>query len=289
MKQQQIIFVTGKGGVGKSTLAAAIAEKHAQSGSRVLLVELVELSFYREFYNLQQVGYNPQEIQKNLFLAKWTGPECLREYGVHLVKNEKLLNLFFDTPAIRALINVAPALSELAILGKITSGHRKVGPSMDYDYIVIDSFATGHFKALLQGPLGILEAVKLGPMATQRRSILEVLKDPQKTSYNIVTLAEELPFVETKELVQDLKNLIQVEAHLVLNKSMAKNLSLEDCQITNSNVPNYFSEYLIEQKLKNSQFKSDYLKIDPQTEELSYVLDTNPQKIVSQLMGELKS
>lgn len=215
-KKQKIIFVTGKGGVGKSVLSLALAKKYSQS-QKVLLVELGIRSFHSDFLGIS-VGYKPISIGRNLDIALWSGPECLREYALYLLKVESLYKLFFENKISRTLIEVAPALSELAILGKITSGVRRVGPPLDYDLIVVDAYATGHMLALLRAPRGMNESIRFGPMAEQTQSMLKTLTDPEICQYVIVTLPEELPAVEADELHRELKQEVGMQAKIYCNK-----------------------------------------------------------------------
>lgn len=215
-KKQKIIFVTGKGGVGKSVVALALAKKHSQS-QKVLLVELGIRSFHADFLGIS-VGYKPVTFQNNLDIALWSGSECLREYALHLLKVESLYKLFFENRISRTLIEVAPALSELAILGKITSGVRRVGPTLDYDLIVVDAYATGHMLALLRAPRGMNESIRFGPMAEQTQSMLKTITNPEICQYVIVTLPEELPAVEADELHQGLQQEVGISAKIYCNK-----------------------------------------------------------------------
>src|SRR6478609_844435 len=100
--KQEIHFVTGKGGVGKSVVAAALALKLSRQGKKVLLVELGDQSFFKDFFELADVTFHPQLIKPNLSLALWTGESCLREYAQYLVKVESLAKLFFDNAVMRA-------------------------------------------------------------------------------------------------------------------------------------------------------------------------------------------
>ena len=186
--KQEIHFVTGKGGVGKSIIAAALALKLSREGKKVLLVELGNQSFYKDFFDLVDVGFQPQVLRQNLSVALWTGEACLREYAQYLIKVESLTKLFFDNAVMKAFINVAPGLPELAILGKVTSGPRKYGPPMNFDCLVVDAFATGHFKALMDAPHGMAQAVQFGPMGEQSRNITKVLKDSNISKYHICLL-----------------------------------------------------------------------------------------------------
>jgi cellulose biosynthesis protein BcsQ len=217
--QVKIHLFTGKGGVGKSAIAAAYAFKLAKKKEKTLLVELGNQSFYKDYFSLKAVEYFPHNLATNLDISIWKGQDCLREYALYLLKIEALYKLFFENPVTRTLINIAPALSELAIMGKITSGPpRNVGPKLDYDHIVIDAYSTGHFLALLRAPKGMADAFRIGPMAEQSRGILKILTDPQIVDYWIVTLPEEMPTQETLELYSKIKNETGISPHIILNK-----------------------------------------------------------------------
>lgn len=223
--KQEIHFVSGKGGVGKSLVAAALALKKSQEGRKVLLVELGDQSFYRDFYGVENVGFSPIQLKPNLSVALWSGDTCLREYAVHLIKVETLSRLFFENAVMRAFINIAPALQELAILGKVTSGSRKHGPPLPYDCIVVDAFATGHFLALMEAPKGMASAVQFGPMGEQSRSIDRVLRDSKISHYHIVSLPEELPVKESRELIEKLESEFAVKPELIMNKVLTTAIS----------------------------------------------------------------
>jgi anion-transporting ArsA/GET3 family ATPase len=215
---KQILFVTGKGGVGKSAVAAAIGHRAAKQGRRVLLAELGDHSYYEKFFQLPALTYRPQQVFPGMDVALWTGETCLREYVLHFLKVEKIYQMFFENRIMKAFVNVAPGVSELAILGKVTSGIRKMGPRMDYDLIVIDAYSTGHFLALIQAPRGLSEAIRSGPFGEQSASIVKVLQDAEKVGYVVVTLPEPLPVAESQELVQTMKSTYGHEARVVCNR-----------------------------------------------------------------------
>jgi anion-transporting ArsA/GET3 family ATPase len=216
----EIIFVTGKGGVGKSAVAAALALQRARSGRKTLLAELGRESFYEYALGLSSVTYGgvswpPQE---NLKISLWSGQDCLKEYALYLLKIESLYRLFFENPVTRTLIQVAPALPELSIIGKATSGIRHVGPPLDCDTLVVDSFASGHFMALLKAPQGMAEVVRFGPMGEQSRNIEQVLKNASICRYVVVTFPEELPVLEGLELAAQIESTVGVKPQLILNR-----------------------------------------------------------------------
>jgi anion-transporting ArsA/GET3 family ATPase len=245
---QKIIFVTGKGGVGKSSYAAALAQKYAKTGKKTLLVELGDQSFYQEFFSLPGLGYAPQNLVENLDLALWTGADCLKEYALYLLKSEVLYKLFFENKVSRALINVAPALPELAILGKITAGPRKHGPPVNHEVIIVDGYATGHFLALLKAPLGMSEVIKFGPMGEQSRSIFKTIMDPNICEYHVVTLAEELPYLESMELCTELQTITKITPRLIFNRILSTSLTSADLNPCANDFQNFLKQLLANQE-----------------------------------------
>lgn len=216
--KQEIHFVTGKGGVGKSVVAAALALKKSKEGRRVLLIELGNQSFFRDFFDLDEVAFKPVQLRPQLDVALWSGDVCLQEYARHLIKVESLAKLFFENAVMRAFINIAPGLPELAILGKVTSVPRHHGPPLPYDCLVVDAYASGHFQALIAAPVGMAQAIQFGPMGEQSRAIDKCLRDHTLCHYHIVTLPEELPVKEAIELQEKLKKDFEIQSEVILNK-----------------------------------------------------------------------
>lgn len=226
---RKIIIVTGKGGVGKSTVAASIAIKAAHQKKRVLLVELGDESFFAPFFGLKSVTNIPLKVQPYGFdLALWDSESCLREYVLHFIKVDAVFRLFFDNKIMRTFINVAPALKELAILGKLTSGERKVGPAFNYDIVILDGYATGHMLALLRAPKGMSESIRSGPMGVHSAEILRVLTDPKITGYVTVTLPDEMPTVEALELKKSLHDEFQIQTEIFVNRILEPPLNDQD-------------------------------------------------------------
>lgn len=222
---EKVHFVTGKGGVGKSLIAASLARALSLEKKPILLAELNETSFYQDFLSLPQISYKPVAWKSNLDVAQWSPDDCLKEYALHLLKIEGLYKLFMENPVSKSLIQVAPGLHELALLGKITSSPRQHGPTMDHNQLVIDSFATGHFLSLLRAPSAMAEAVQFGPMGEQSRAIDHWVRNSDFTEIHIVTLSEELPITETIEMFEQLKKEFNLTAKVILNKVLDLNLA----------------------------------------------------------------
>lgn len=220
---KEIHFVTGKGGVGKSTTAFVTARELASRGVKTLLVEIGDHSFY-SFLLKQKIHYTPTPISNHLEVAHWSAQECLKGYAISLLKVEALYRLFFENPVTRSLIQVAPSLTELAITGQITSSPRNHGPHGDHEALVIDAFATGHFLQLIQAPLAMGETINRGPMGDQSRQIYEVFEKSGICQLHIVTTAEELPMTEAFELQSNVEALFDWPIQFILNRYIKSTL-----------------------------------------------------------------
>jgi anion-transporting ArsA/GET3 family ATPase len=291
----EILFVTGKGGVGKSTVAAALALKKAKAGLRVLLVEIGDQSFFKDYFQLPKVGFEPTKIDlewsANLSVALWTGENCLREYIIYLIKVEALYKLFFENAVMKAFINVAPALPELAIMGKATSGPRHHGPKLPYDCLVIDCFATGHFMALMGAAAGMAEAVKFGPMGEQSRSIDEMLRNQEFCHYYLVSLPEELPVRETEELYEYLKRKFGIKADIILNKCLTEQIPPAQFQAASKSSSKEFRAFAEDYKV-NFEIQTELRKrlesLDHKIECLPQVWSTKTKEILNALAEGLR-
>lgn len=234
----KITFVTGKGGVGKSTVAAAlavasVADSVDSQNEKSLIAEIGDHSFYQTLFHseLQKpVSYEPQNLVPNLDLCLWRGEECLKEYARHLLKLESLYQIFFENQVMRTFINIAPGLPELAIMGKVTSGPRNHGPKMPFGKIFMDSYATGHFLALVRAPAAMAKTIQFGPMGEQARSIEQVLKNPEICEYVIVAIPEELPVQEAIELYDALKKEVGFAPKIILNRCLLREGEMNDVQ-----------------------------------------------------------
>jgi len=217
----KLIFVTGKGGVGKTTFASALALKKTQKCEKVLLVEFGPKSHFKYIFDQgkdKHITYPRIKAPKGLEIQMWNFEEVLVEFITYYLKLKTLVKKFFSSPIMKKLIKVAPSLRELVYLGKATSAYRNIGKDMDYDSIIVDAYSTGHFLALMRSPVGMMDAVKKGAMHEQCRTILKVMQDPKKVEYYVVSLAEKLPIIETTEFIDILKKEFKVEPKIILNK-----------------------------------------------------------------------
>ncbi|HXQ19458.1 MAG TPA: ArsA family ATPase [Acidimicrobiales bacterium] len=192
----RLVFVTGKGGVGKTTVAGALALLAAQRAKRVLVCEVDPTGALSALFEVAPTGFTPREVAPGLFAMSMDTEASLREYlklslRVPLVGRIGPLAKAFDFVA-----TAAPGVREILTTGKfcfeVREGH--------YDLVVVDAPATGHVVSLLAAPQAINDLVKVGLIRSQTDWILDILSDPQRTGVVAVTTPEEMPVAETLEL-----------------------------------------------------------------------------------------
>lgn len=279
-------FVTGKGGVGKSVISAALAYQLSLENQHILLIEVNELSFFEDFLGLTSLEFEPTKLSKlnskNLYISQYKGLDCLKDYTKHLLKFDTLAKLFFDNPISKSLVQIAPGLQELAILGKITSSPRKHGPPMPFDQLVIDSPASGHFLSLLRAPKALADTISFGPMGEQSRNIDHLLRDPDFTEVHLVTLAEELPITETIELHQQLKKEFGITAKVYLNKM--SELSIQDTAALSTELKEHFRFLVKTESWARNELESVKIKF----QEIPLTLETDNLKLIESLSVHFK-
>ena len=196
--RRRLLLLTGKGGVGKSVVGAALAVAAAAAGKRVLFVE-IDAAVEAEPL-LAGLAAIPEVVTVNL------KPQAVMdEYVRRKVRIDLIVRKIVESPIYHRFFSAAPGLKELMILGKIVdSVEAKEHWSLrfQFDLVVADLPATGHGLSLLKVPSAASAAIPVGPVGRQARWILKALRDPKRTGLVVVAIPEEMAVVEALEFDQ---------------------------------------------------------------------------------------
>ncbi len=198
----RVRIVTGKGGVGKTSVATALALAQARSGKRVLLAEVNGKDSVAALLGLAPVGFAMREIADNLQLVDMNPDDAIHEYALMVVRFEAVYRAVFANRLARSFVRLVPSLSELVLLGKVWFHERELDKSERprFDVVVVDAPATGHAISMLRTPQAVMGTVPAGPLRDNARRIKELLSDHERTVLHIVTTPEEMPVNEAIEL-----------------------------------------------------------------------------------------
>jgi anion-transporting ArsA/GET3 family ATPase len=214
---RRLLFFTGKGGVGKSTVTAAAALLAAERGKRVLLVEVDAKGNLTALFEHPPVGFEPSQVYPGVFAMQMSTESSLREYLKVQARVPVLGRLGPLARAFDFVANAAPGVKEILTVGKVCWELREsLEGRAHWDLIVVDAAATGHVIAQLDAPRAIQELVHVGPVRTQTDWMVELLSDESLTALNVVTAPEEMPVNETIELVARAREELEVPLGAVI-------------------------------------------------------------------------
>jgi anion-transporting ArsA/GET3 family ATPase len=222
--ERRLVIVTGKGGTGKTAVAAALAVAASRAGLRVLVAEVSpdEQIPERIAPGSPDAGYAGRELRPGLASMQVDPFAALAEYLGLQIGTQAVVRRVLATQAFRQLMNAAPGWRELITLGKIWHlAQMRTEGRPSYDLIVVDAPATGHGVAFLRVPRVVVSAVRAGPLRRHSRLVEEMLEDPEHTLLLPVALAEELPARETAELVATVRSEVGIFVDRVVVNAVA--------------------------------------------------------------------
>jgi anion-transporting ArsA/GET3 family ATPase len=216
---RRLVVVTGKGGVGKSSLSAALALHAARRGRRVLVCEVNAQERIAPLLGSRPGGYRIRQLLPRVHAINVTPREALHEYGLKVVRFQAVYDAVFENRMVRHFLRIVPSFAELVMLGKILHEARaEDGGAPRWDLVVMDAPATGHAVQLLRVPQALLDLVPPGPLRHDAEWMRALLLDPARTGIVLTTLPEELPVNETVELDAEIRGVLGMpRAALVVN------------------------------------------------------------------------
>ncbi|HEY4106673.1 MAG TPA: ArsA-related P-loop ATPase [Polyangiaceae bacterium] len=217
---RRFLFITGKGGVGKTTVTAALATALAGRGLRVLVTVCGAKERLSTLLGAPSLGPTISELCPNIFGVRLVSEVALREYGTMKLKNRVLVDAIFDSKYVSGFLSGTPGLKEWSLLGKAwyhaTEADADGRPR--FDVVLFDAPATGHGLDMLRVPKVIVEIAPPGVLRSDAERAWEMFRDPARSGVVVVTLPEEMPTNETIELCAALRSELTLPiAELVVN------------------------------------------------------------------------
>jgi anion-transporting ArsA/GET3 family ATPase len=204
LSDRELAFVTGKGGVGRTTVALALALAAARAGRRTVLCELAGQARAPRLYGLDTVRAGREvPLEERLWATTIDPVLALEEWAGRQIGSRRLVGLLTRSRTLAAFVDAAPGARELLAitkaweLGRSERWTRGLG---SYDLVVVDGPASGHGVGMLRAPRTFAEIARVGPIAAQARQVATLLEDPQRSALIAVAQPAELPVSETLEL-----------------------------------------------------------------------------------------
>jgi anion-transporting ArsA/GET3 family ATPase len=208
-----LVIVTGKGGVGKTTVAVALGLRAAAEGKRTIVCEVSSQENTSRMFDHTAVGFHEVEMEENLWSISIDPDESMREYVLLQLKVRAMRDMLFRSRIFNYLAAATPGLKELVTIGKIwelAQLDRKVKSGRKYDLVIVDAPATGHGVGFLQTPRTFASIARVGPIHSQAQTLDAFITNHEYTGTAIVALPEEMPVNESAALEKDLRDEVGV-------------------------------------------------------------------------------
>ena len=208
LETRRFLIVTGKGGVGKTTVCAAEALAIAHKGKRVLVAMCNAKERLSAMFGSDLVGQEPMPVAPNVWAVNMTPEVAMEEYGMMTLNSRALYSLLFDNNYVRSFFAAIPGMHEWAMLGKAwwhTTETLEDG-SPKYDVVILDAPATGHGLDMLRVPKVILDVAPPGLLRRDAEKAWALFQDAKTCAVVLVTLPEAMPTQETIELAASLRD-----------------------------------------------------------------------------------
>ncbi|MBV9214040.1 MAG: AAA family ATPase [Actinobacteria bacterium] len=230
--EKRLVFVAGKGGVGRTTVAAAVGLAAARSGKRTIVCEVARQERMSHAFRREGAGFRETELAPRLFGISIDPDKSLEEFLVDQIGSRRLASLLFHNRIFDYLAAATPGLREMATIGKVwelAQLERRRGSDSPYDLVVVDMQATGHGLGALRTPRTFADIARVGPVRRKAEMIDAFLRDRGQTGVLAVALPEEMPVVETVEFAEALRRQMGLELDLtVMNAMLPERFSRAD-------------------------------------------------------------
>ena len=220
---KRLVFVTGKGGVGKSTVSIALGLAAAAQRKRTIVCEVSSQENASRLFKKGEVGFNEVAVSDNLWAISIDPDESLREYLLLQLKVRAMRDMLVRSRLFNYLAAATPGLKEMVTIGKVwelAQPERRVKKGREYDLVIVDAPATGHGIGFLQTPRTFAGIAKVGPIHSQAQALDAYITQHQTTGVAIVSLPEEMPVNESAALERSLTEDVGVSVDQIYMNAM---------------------------------------------------------------------
>ncbi len=216
---RQLVLITGKGGIGKTLVTAALGQVAAAAGKKTLLIESAATDQLAPLVGVASTGHVESRVTDMLSIINLNPPDNFREYVVKYLGQKRLYDTVFSNRVVDSFVNTIPGMAELMMLGRLFY-NCELAPPPRPDLVVFDGFASGHFLSLMTTPDAVLQSNLGGPLTRETERVKAFLADEKRCGILYVATPEELVVNETLEFLERLRE--KAPARLmgvVLNRS----------------------------------------------------------------------
>ncbi|MGB9736296.1 MAG: ArsA family ATPase [bacterium] len=254
LSKNRIIFITGKGGVGKSILSASIGIAFHEAGYRPLLIEFFPDRRIEHIFNLKAEIYRVTEIKKDFMYINISSDKALAEYIKRQLVLEVLSSFVLNTKFYRHFSDTAPGLKELVAVGKIydLEKQRDTEGNYLYDPIIVDAPQLGKFISFIKTPQTIMNMFKIGPVKKEAEKVNNLIASG-KTSTVVVTTGDRMAISEALEARKELTAMgYPVLKLIIINMSLSSNISITDKKYYEDSLNTIIDNKAVRSELMNS-------------------------------------
>ena len=233
MRQPRFIVVTGKGGVGKTVVAAALGLSAARRGHRSLIIETASDGSLARLFGRSNLGPAPSVLEPRLDAVHVDARELVEQYFARLLRFRWLSDRLLSSNTFNALTAAAPGVTEFLLLERVLQWIEPglTGRHQHYEVVIVDAPATGHVIKLLGTPRRLAAMVSAGPLGATARRLLQLLADHHRTHVVLVSLPEDMVVRETIEAYRTLRGDLGLHVcRPVLNRVFPSRFTVADGQ-----------------------------------------------------------
>jgi anion-transporting ArsA/GET3 family ATPase len=196
---KKLVFISGKGGVGKTTICAGLARMASARGKRVLICEIDTDAYMGRLFGDATIGFSPTVVAPGIWACTLKGDECMNAF-VHRFVPARVADLILRNKVAQVFFDSAPSVMEAVIFDQISTHCANRTPG--WDLVLVDLPASGHAVTFLNVPKSMVEMVKVGELAAHMERVARLAADPSKSELILVSLPEEMSVNETLELLE---------------------------------------------------------------------------------------